>query len=411
MKALGRLNRIVQMKVLVLNCGSSSIKYQLIDMNTNEVQAKGGVERIGESEGILKHKTAKGQKVLHEVFTTHSDGLKRVFELLCDNDPIEDLSEISAVGHRIVHGGEALTKTCLITPQVVQAIRDAEPIDPLHVPAHVLGIEVAENLLPGVPQVAVFDTAFHQTMPEYAYLYAIPYDFYKEDHIRRYGFHGTSHQYVARRLAELLEKPIESLNIITCHLGNGSSITAVQGGKSIDTSMGLTPLEGLCMGTRCGDIDPAVLTFLGKSKGWDVQQLDDIFNKKSGLLGLSNISNDCRILEDLVAEGNADALRAMNVFNYRILKYIGAYATVLGRVDAIVFTAGIGENSPYVRGEVCKRLGLLGVDIDEIANDVHGKERRISTDASAVEVWVIPTNEELAIAQQTYELIKSLRGS
>jgi len=378
-------------------------------METNEVQAKGTVERIGESEGKLKHKTAKGEKVLHEVFATHSDGLKRAFELLCDNDPIKDLCEISAVGHRVVYGGEALTKTCLITPAVLKTIHDAEPLAPLHIPAHVLGIKVVQDLLPGVPQVAVFDTAFHQTMPEHAYLYALPYELYTEDHIRRYGFHGTSHQYVAKRLAELMGKPVESLNIITCHLGNGSSITAIEGGKSIDTSMGLTPLEGLCMGTRCGDLDPAVLTFLGKSKGWDLQKLDDICNKKSGLLGLSNISNDCRVLEDLVlAEGNADALRAMSVFNYRILKYIGSYATVLGHVDAIVFTAGIGENSPYVRKEVCSKLQLLGVEIDEIANDVHGKERRISTDASAVEVWVIPTNEELAIAQQTYALVKSL---
>jgi acetate kinase len=394
------------MKILILNCGSSSIKYQLIDMPQGEVLAKGGVERIGESEGILKHKTAKGQKVLNEVYPTHADGLKRVFELLCDNDPLKDVSEIGAVGHRVVHGGEALTKTCLVNQEIIDAIDAVYPLDPLHVPAHVLGLNVAKDLLPGVPNVAVFDTSFHQTIPEHAYLYAIPYSLYTEDHIRRYGAHGTSHMYVANRMAKLLNKPIEDLNIITCHLGNGSSITAVKGGKSIDTSMGLTPLEGLVMGTRCGDIDPAVLTYLGRTKNMNADELDNLINKKSGLLGLSGISNDCRVLEDLVAEGNEAATRAMNVFNYRIVKYIGAYAMVLGHVDAIVFTAGIGENSPYVRGEVCQKLELLGVDIDMEANDCHGKERKLSTDKSKVEVWVIPTNEELAIAQQTYELIK-----
>lgn len=394
------------MKILILNCGSSSIKYQLIDMPQGEVLAKGGVERIGESEGILKHKTAKGQKVLNEVYPTHADGLKRVFELLCDNDPLKDVSEIGAVGHRVVHGGEALTKTCLVNQEIIDAIDAVYPLDPLHVPAHVLGLNVAKDLLPGVPNVAVFDTSFHQTIPEHAYLYAIPYSLYTEDHIRRYGAHGTSHMYVANRMAKLLNKPIEDLNIITCHLGNGSSITAVKGGKSIDTSMGLTPLEGLVMGTRCGDIDPAVLTYLGRTKNMNADELDNLINKKSGLLGLSGISNDCRVLEDLVAEGNEAATRAMNVFNYRIIKYIGAYAMVLGHVDAIVFTAGIGENSPYVRGEVCQKLELLGIDIDMEANDCHGKERKLSTDKSKVEVWVIPTNEELAIAQQTYELVK-----
>ena len=394
------------MKILILNCGSSSIKYQLIDMPQGEVLAKGGVERIGESEGILKHKTAKGQKVLNEVYPTHADGLKRVFELLCDNDPLKDVSEIGAVGHRVVHGGEALTKTCLVNQEIIDAIDAVYPLDPLHVPAHVLGLNVAKDLLPGVPNVAVFDTSFHQTIPEHAYLYAIPYSLYTEDHIRRYGAHGTSHMYVANRMAKLLNKPIADLNIISCLLGNGSSITAVKGGKSIDTSMGLTPLEGLVMGTRCGDIDPAVLTYLGRTKNMNADELDDLINKKSGLLGLSGISNDCRVLEDLVAEGDQAATRAMNVFNYRIVKYIGAYAMVLGHVDAIVFTAGIGENSPYVRGEVCQKLELLGVDIDMEANDCHGKERKLSTDKSKVEVWVIPTNEELAIAQQTYELVK-----
>lgn len=393
------------MKILVLNCGSSSIKYQLIEMPTKRVLAKGGVERIGEAEGIIKHVTDKGKQRHDEVFPTHADGLRRVFELLTDNDPIQDVSEIGAIGHRVVHGGEAVTETSLVSVEVLAGIRAAEPIDPLHVPAHVLGIEVATAMLPQVPQVCVFDTAFHQTMPKHAYLYALPYSLYTEDKIRRYGFHGTSHKFVAHRMAEILGKPIESLKIITCHLGNGASITAVDGGHSIDTSMGLTPLEGLCMGTRCGDIDPAILTYLGKTKGLDAQALDDLCNKQSGLLGLSQISNDCRVLEDLVAEGNLDAKRAMDVFNYRIVKYIGAYAMALGRVDAIVFTAGIGENSPYVRSEVCHKLGLIGVEISEIDNDVYGKECKISTSNSKVEVYVIPTNEELAIATETYDLV------
>lgn len=395
------------MKILVLNCGSSTVKYQLLEMPTGDVLAKGNVERIGEEAGILKHKTADGKKIeiTNEVYPTHEAGLNRVFELLLDGT-VKSLDEIKAVGHRVVHGGEKLTKTCLVDQSIIDEIQNVYPLDPLHVPAHVLGLKVAQKLLPGVPNVAVFDTSFHQTMPEYAYLYAIPYQLYTEDHIRRYGAHGTSHQFVANRLAEILGKDIKDLNIISCHLGSGSSITAIEGGKSVDTSMGLTPLEGLCMGTRCGDIDPAVLTYLGRTKNMNADQLDDLINKKSGLLGLSGISNDCRVLEDGVQDGTPEAIRAMNVFNYRIVKYIGAYAAVLGHVDAIIFTAGIGENSPYVRAEVCKRLQLLGVDIDETANDCHGKERKISTDKSKVQVWVIPTNEELAIAQQTYALVK-----
>ncbi len=394
------------MKLLVINCGSSTVKYQLLEMPAGDVIAKGNVERIGEEVGILKHKTADGKKVeiTDEVFPTHKDGLKRVFDLLLDGT-IKSLDEIKAVGHRVVHGGEKLTKTCLVDDSIIAEIEAVYPLDPLHVPAHVIGLNVAKDLLPGVPNVCVFDTSFHQTIPEYAYLYGIPYKFYTEDHIRRYGAHGTSHMFVSNRLAKLMGKDVKDLNIISCHLGSGSSITAVQGGKSVDTSMGLTPLEGLVMGTRCGDIDPAVLTYLGRTKGMNADELDNLINKKSGLLGLSEISNDCRVLEDAVAEGNVAAKRAMDVFNYRILKYIGSYAMVLGHVDAIVFTAGIGENSPYVRAEVCKKLQLLGVDIDLEANDCHGKERKISTDKSKVEVWIVPTNEELAIAQQTYDLV------
>lgn len=394
------------MKLLVINCGSSTVKYQLLEMPSGDVLAKGNVERIGEEIGILKHKTADGKKVeiTDEVFPTHESGLKRVFELLLDGT-LQSLDEIKAVGHRVVHGGEKLTKTCRVDQSIIDEIESVYPLDPLHVPAHVIGLKVAQKLLPGVPNVTVFDTSFHQTMPEYAYLYAIPYKLYKEDHIRRYGAHGTSHQFVASRLAKLLGRDIRELNIISCHLGSGSSITAIRGGESVDTSMGLTPLEGLCMGTRCGDIDPAVLTYLGRTKGMDADALDNLINKQSGLLGLSELSNDCRVLEDGVAAGDPACKRAMDVFNYRIVKYIGAYAMVLGRVDAIIFTAGIGENSPYVRAEVCKKLGLIGVDVDLEANDCHGKERKISTDTSKVEVWIVPTNEELAIAQQTYDLV------
>lgn len=390
------------MKILVLNCGSSTVKYQLLEMPAGDVLAKGNVERIGEEVGILKHKTADGKcvEIKDEVYPTHEAGLLKVFELLLDGT-VKSLDEIKAVGHRVVHGGEKLTKTCLVDDSIISAIEGVYPLDPLHVPAHVIGLNVAKKLLPGVPNVAVFDTSFHQTIPEYAYLYAIPYCYYKEDHIRRYGAHGTSHMYVANRLAEILKKDIKDLNIITCHIGSGSSVTAIEGGRSIDTSMGLTPLEGLVMGTRCGDIDPAILTYLGRTKGMNADELDTLINKKSGLLGLSEMSNDCRVLEEGVEAGNEAAIRAMNVFNYRIVKYIGAYAMVLGRVDAIVFTAGIGENSPYVRDEVCKRLGLLGVKIDEKLNDCHGKERKISTEDSKVQVWVIPTNEEFAIAQET----------
>ena len=273
--------------------------------------------------------------------------MNKVFELLLAGT-VKSLDEIKAVGHRVVHGGEKLTHTCLVDDSIIEAINGVYPLDPLHVPAHVIGLNVAKKLLPNAPSVAVFDTSFHQTIPEYAYLYAVPYKLYKEDHIRRYGAHGTSHMYVANRMAKILGKDIKDLNIITCHIGSGSSITAVEGGKSVDTSMGLTPLEGLVMGTRCGDIDPAILTYLGRTKGMNADELDELINKKSGLLGLSEISNDCRVLEEGVEKGDAASIRAMNVFNYRIVKYIGAYAMVMGRVDAIVFTAGIGENSPYV---------------------------------------------------------------
>lgn len=394
------------MMILVLNCGSSSIKYQLISMPEGTVMAKGNVERIGEPEGIMKHKTQKGQRVLNQPFKDHAEGLQCVFDCLTDNDPLKDLSQIGAIGHRVVHGGEALTAPCLVTEDVIAAIERAEPLDPLHVPAHVLGLRVAAKLLPGVPNAAIFDTSFHQSMPPKAYLYAIPYDLYKNEHIRKYGFHGTSHQYVATRMAEILGKDIQSLNIITCHLGNGASLAAVRAGQCIDTSMGLSPLEGVCMGTRSGDLDPTVLTYLARTKGYDAQRLDNLLNKESGLLGLSGISNDCRVLEELAENGNKDAILALDCYAYRIRKYVGSYLVALdGRLDALVFTAGVGENSPYVRNLVCQDLQSLGIELDESRNQVHSKEQKISTDAAKVQVWVIPTNEELAIAKITYDLV------
>ena len=394
------------MKLLVINCGSSTVKYQLLEMPAGDVLAKGNVERIGEEVGILKHKTADGKKVeiTDEVFPTHEAGLKRVFDLLLDGT-IKSLDEIKAVGHRVVHGGEKLTKTCLVDQSIIDEIERVYPLDPLHVPAHVIGLKVAQKLLPGVPNVTVFDTSFHQTIPEYAYLYAIPYSLYTDEHIRRYGAHGTSHQFVANRLAKLLNKDIKDLNIISCHLGSGSSITAIQGGKSIDTSMGLTPLEGLCMGTRCGDIDPAVLTYLGRTKGMNADELDNLINKKSGLLGLSGISNDCRVLEDGVAEGKPEALRAMHVFNYRIVKYIGSYAAAMNGVDVIAFTAGVGENNPPGRETIVSYLGYLGADVVPEKNNCRGEEKVISSDQAKVTVMVVPTNEELAIARETVRLV------
>jgi acetate kinase len=392
-------------KILVLNCGSSSIKYQLFDMPAGDVLAKGLVQRIGEPEGKLDHQTSAGKKTLNQRIADHAEGLKLVIDLLSSGDPLKDVNEIGAVGHRVVHGGEAFTDTVVIDDAVLAAIEEHIALAPLHNPPNLLGIQVAQQILPKVPQVAVFDTAFHQTMPQHAYLYGLPYSYYQDERIRRYGFHGTSHKYVAGRAAALLGKPLEECNLITCHLGNGSSIAAVQNGKSVDTTMGLTPLEGLVMGTRCGDIDPAILFHLARAKGMSIDQLDTLCNKKSGMLGLSTISNDMRELEDLEAQGQPDATRALEVYCYRIRKYIGAYTAALGRVDAVVFTAGVGENSDYVRKTVCKDLSVLGIAIDLDKNgNARGKEIDISQPQATTRVLVIPTNEEKAIAADTFRL-------
>lgn len=397
------------MKILVINAGSSSIKYQLIDIESETVIAKGLAERIGIEDSCLKHKpTGKDPVVIKQDMKSHEDGIKLVLNSLVHPEygVIKDMSEINAVGHRVVHGGEMFSKAVIIDESVMKAIEDCIPLAPLHNPPNYQGIKACQKVMPNVPMVAVFDTAFHQTMPKYAFLYGLPYEDYTDLKIRRYGFHGTSHYYISKRMAEVLEKPVENMKIITCHLGNGSSIAAVKNGKSVDTSMGMTPLEGLIMGTRCGDIDPGVIVQLLKWKNFNAQQLDDYLNKKSGVLGLSQMSSDFRDLEKAAEEGNERAALIRETFCYRIKKYIGAYAAAMNGVDAIAFSGGIGENDPGVRALSMKGLEYLGVRFDENANQSWSKEVRLSTPDSKVEVWCIPTNEELTIAQQTMELVK-----
>lgn len=392
------------MKVLVLNCGSSSLKYQLIDMPQGRVLAKGLAERIGEAKGqISQHSDTT--KVAHEMpLPDHNVALSQIMALLTEG-PLENIDAVKAVGHRVVHGGERFSDTVLIDDDVVTAIEDHVELAPLHNPANLVGIRVARALLPKVPQVGVFDTAFHQTMPAKAYRYALPESVYKEARVRRYGFHGTSHRYVAGRAATLLGKPLTNCNLITCHLGNGSSIAAIEGGRSVDTSMGLTPLEGLVMGTRCGDIDPAIIFHLARTQGMELDAIDKMLNKQSGLLGLSGRSNDLRSLSEAAEQGDTKAALAIEVFAYRVKKYIGAYMAVLGRVDALVFTAGIGENACELRSHIVEGMASLGLAIDDDKNTTaRGQEMDISSADSRVRVLVVPTNEELAIAQETYRL-------
>ncbi len=395
------------MKVLVVNCGSSSLKYQLIDMENEELLAIGLAERIGISGSLVTHETiGKEEVVIEKDLEDHKITLQIVMDALTnpEHGVIKSMDEISAVGHRVVHGGEEFTSSVLITDDVIAEIEGCANLAPLHNPPNLMGIHACKELLPDVPMVAVFDTAFHQTMPSQAYIYALPYELYEKYGVRRYGFHGTSHMYVARRAAEILGKPIEDLKIVTCHIGNGASMTAVDGGKSVDTSMGLTPLEGLVMGTRCGDIDPAIIPFLADKEGLSFQELDDLMNKKSGLFGLSGLSNDLRDILKAAEEGNDRAQLALDVYNRRIKKYIAAYAAVMGGLDVIVFTAGVGENSIETRKESCSGLEFLGVEIDDEKNDVRGKETIISSDNSKVKVLLIPTNEELAIARETRDI-------
>jgi len=400
------------MKVLVVNSGSSSIKYQLFDMTDESVLAKGLVERIGISDSIINHYSSDGEPVVtHQDIPNHRVGIKLMMDALLHPDygVIKDISEIAAVGHRVVHAGEKFSGSVLLTDEVMDALKECIELAPLHNPPNILGIEVCKELMPGVPQVGVFDTAFHQTIPECAYLYGIPYKFYKKYKIRRYGFHGTSHKYVAQRAAEILKKPIEELKIITCHLGNGSSITAVKNGVSIDTSLGFGTVAGIVMGTRCGDLDPAIIPFLMDKEKLTVEGINKIIYKESGLLGLSEgISSDKRDLRKKANQGDERAIRTISVFIYGIKKYIGAYAAAMGGLDVIVFTAGIGENSQETRAEACEGLEFLGVKIDPEKNKVRAKEAIISNDNSRVKVMVIPTNEELMIAKDTAEISANL---
>lgn len=395
------------MKILVLNCGSSSLKYQLIDGDTEEVLAKGLCERIG-VDGRLKHEVPGKEKMTFDLdFPDHTPAIQAVIDALTNEEygVIKNINEISAVGHRVAHGGEKFAKSAIITDEVLQGIKDCIELAPLHNPANIAGIEVCAKLMPGVKQVAVFDTAFHQTMPEKAYLYAIPYKYYEKYKIRKYGFHGTSHKYVSQECAKLMDTPIEELKIITCHLGNGASVCAVKNGISIDTSMGFTPLDGIAMGTRCGSIDPAVPLFLMRKENLTVDEVDDILNKQSGVLGISGVSSDFRDIENAEAEGNVRATVALETFAYRVAKTIGEYVATMRGVDAIVFTAGLGENSGITRQAICEYLEYLGIHLDSYKNSLRGSAMEITTKQSRVQVFVIPTNEELVIARDTKALV------
>lgn len=397
------------MNILVINCGSSSLKFQLIDSDSEKVLAKGISERIG-IDGRLVYTPAGGTKEFHDKdMPTHTEAIRYVLEALTNEETgvIKSLSEIGAVGHRVVHGGENFTSSVVVDDEVKKAIEACSDLAPLHNPANLIGINACQELMPDTPMVVVFDTAFHQTMPKRAYMYGLPYEYYDKYKIRKYGFHGTSHSYVSKRAAEFMGRPYEELKLIVCHLGNGASLSAVMNGKCVDTSMGLTPLEGLMMGTRSGDIDPSVVEFIAKKEKLDVSQVLNILNKKSGLYGLSkDLSSDIRDIWNGIDNGNEFAELAMDVFCYRISKYIGSFAAAMNGVDAIVFTAGIGENDGRVRERICTNLTYLGTELDLDANSVRGEEAVISTEGSKVLLLAIPTNEELAIARETYELVK-----
>lgn len=396
------------MNVLVINCGSSSLKFQLINSDSEAVLAKGICERIG-IDGRLTYQPEGGEKTKEDLpMPTHTEAIQFVINALTDEKRgvVKSLDEIGAVGHRLVHGGEKFACSAVITDEMLAAVEECNDLAPLHNPANLIGVDACKKLMPNTPMVGVFDTAFHQTMPEKAYMYALPLEYYDKYRVRRYGFHGTSHSFVSKRMAELLGKSYDDVKTIVCHLGNGSSISAVMNGKCVDTSMGLTPLEGLAMGTRSGDIDPAILEFLAKKEGMDIAELMNMLNKKSGVFALSNeLSSDFRDLWDGADAGNQYAKLALDVFCYRVAKYIGAYAAAMNGVDAIAFTAGIGENDHGVRETVCSYLEYLGIKIDKEENHVRGEEKPISTPDSKVQVWIVPTNEELAIARETVALL------
>ncbi len=397
------------MNILVINCGSSSLKYQLLDMSDESVLANGLVERIGIDGSRLKHQAHDDDKVTIEVpMKDHKEALHQVLAALTDKNhgAIESLDAINAVGHRVVHAGEKYAESVKIDDDVIAALEACIPLAPLHNPPNLTGIKAMQELLPSLPMVAVFDTAFHQTMPPEAYVYALPYEYYEKHSVRRYGFHGTSHRYVVDRAAKLMNKDLKDLKLISCHLGNGASVAAVDGGKVMDTSMGFTPLEGLVMGTRCGDMDPAITTFLMENEDLDIKALDTVMNKKSGVLGISGVSSDFRDIEGAASEGNQRAQLALDVFDRRVKKYVAAYAAILGGVDGVIFTAGLGENSASNRKSICEGLAFMGIEVDDQKNNVRGKDAIISKDNSKVTVMVIPTNEELMIARDTQKLVQ-----
>lgn len=399
------------MNILVINCGSSSLKYQLMNMNSEEVMANGLVERIGLDGARIKHeRPGKDKHVVETPMKDHKIALENVLKLLTDASygAIESLETIDAIGHRVVHAGEKYAASVLVDEHVHAALEECIELAPLHNPPNIMGIKAIEELLPGKPNVAVFDTAFHQTMPEEAYIYPLPYEYYEKYGLRRYGFHGTSHRYVTMRAAQMMGKPIEELSLISCHLGNGASIAAVKGGKSISTSMGFTPLEGLAMGTRSGDIDPAIVTYLMDKEGLDMDGINNVLNKKSGVLGISGVSSDFRDIEDAAAAGNERAQLALKIFDLRVREYIAAYAADMGGVDGVIFTAGLGENSIDNRKSICAGLSFMGIELDDEKNNVRGKETFINKEDAKVKIMVIPTDEELMIAKDTEEIVKSL---
>ena len=397
------------MKILVLNCGSSSLKYQLFNMDNEKVLAQGIVERIGLNDSILTHKTSNGDKYkINLNFKNHKEALNKILELLTSKEygVLKSLSEIEAVGHRVVHGGEKYSKAVLVNEDVKKSIKERFSLAPLHNPANLIGIEVCEELMKNVPMVALFDTAFHQSMNSEEFLYAIPYELYEENGIRKYGFHGSSHKYVLEKAAEIAKKDIKNLKIISCHLGNGASLCAIKNGKSFDTTMGFSPLDGLVMGTRCGSIDPSIPLYLIKNNKLSVEEVDNILNKKSGVLGISSVSSDFRDIEDEAKKGNKKASLALDIFHYRIKKQIGAYIAALNGVDIIIFTAGVGENGPETREAILKDMDFFGIILDKEKNKVRGKIQEISAKSSKVKVFVIPTNEELVIARETKKILE-----
>lgn len=400
------------MKVLVINCGSSSLKYQVLDMVNESLLCKGLVERIGMEGSVIGHEKIGEDKIKTEVpMKDHKDAIEQVLTAIQDpaHGVVKSLDEIGAVGHRVVHAGEKYASSVLITDEVIKALEECVALAPLHNPPNLYGIEACKQLMPKTPMVGVFDTAFHQTMPAESYIYALPYEYYTKYGVRRYGFHGTSHKYVSHKAAEMLDVNINDLKLITCHLGNGASVSAIKRGVCIDTSMGFTPLEGLVMGTRSGDIDPAIVSFIAEKEGISLEEASDILNKKSGVLGISGVSSDFRDLEEAVSEGNERAMLALKVFAHKVRFYIGAYIAEMNGCDAIIFTAGVGENDVNMREYICTELGNLGIKLDPVKNKVRGKERIISKDDSRVKILLVPTNEELMIAKDTYQIVSNLK--